>query len=233
MIKLIDSLPSYGKTDLPLVRIHCNFAAYGNFPKIALFWAQTDEKGKVTALLCMIDGSLTVTENGADTDELREFISALGARDILCSKELAEKIGFEIFKICTVLRADPPHKTENAIENTGEGVNRLYEMLKNDFELEKEAFLADVSHRVRHNCAFFVTSPFAAGLCLYSEKFALINGICTLKEKRGTHIGSAVLARIKSGIRQKPLFVASQNADNFYLKNNFTVCGQAAYCKGI
>lgn len=232
MIKLIDKLPEYDKTDFAYAKLCCNFAAYKEFNKIALFWAQNDQNNKVTALLSMIDGSLTLTENGADLSELKVFISALGPKIILCEEYLADTLNLKKDNVYTVLKSEAPYDTLGATENTGEGVMRLYDMLKNDFPLEKDGFLADVSHRVRHNSAFFVTSSFGAALCLYCENFAVINGICVSAEKRGTGLGSAILKRVKSGARNKPIFVASRNADNFYLKNNFKVCGKAAYCSG-
>lgn len=227
MIKLIKSLPEYGKRDIGFVRICCNLAAYGSYDKIALFWAQTDEKGTATALLCLMDGALTVTFDGGDKKELTDFMAFLDIKNIFCEKDTADALGLKYQKVLTVMKCEPPFDIRSAAENTNCGIKYLFDMLKNDFALSEQAFIADISHRLRHNCAFYITTDYSAAVCLYSGNSAMITGICVNKNKRGLGLGSAALARIKAGLRDKTVYAVTDGAAEFYIKNGFIKAGQA------
>ncbi len=231
MIKLIEELPEFGKNDIAYVKICCNFKAYSGYDKIALFWAQTDEHGKTTALLSRLDNSLTVTENGGDLTEIGEFIRAIGAENIFCDALLAEALSLNPQQLCKIYRAAPPYSTENAAENLMIGIDGLYNRLKNDFVFEEAAFKADISHRLRHDAAVYVTSAFSTVLCLCCEDFCFITGFVTDSSKRGMGLGTTALHRLCCYSKDRPIYVcARENAIPFYEKNNFALVGTAAYC---
>ncbi len=231
MIKLISVLPEYESQDIGFVKLCCAFKAYGNFDKIALFWAQTDSIGKTTALISKIDNDVIITENGGDLTEIREFISVLGAESVFCETSLAEKLGLKIETEAPVYKAEPPYNTDNASENLLIGVKGLYERLKDDFKLNEQSFIADVSHRLRHNAAFYVTGKFSAVLCQCCDNFCFICGFVTDSSMRGKGLGSAALRRLFSFAKQRPIYVcARENAIPCYLRNNFVQVGSAAYC---
>lgn len=233
MIKLVSSLPDYGKADIAFAKICCNYAAYGEFDKIALFWAQTDESGKALALLSLTDKDMIITENGADIAELNDFLNAVKPESVFCETALANKLGLKAELSCVALKAVPPYITDNAAENTLIGISALYDRIKDEFNIpNKDAFLADISHRIRHNAAFYVTGNFSAAICFFSDDFAVINGISVDSEKRKTGLGSATLRRLLQSIRHRTVFVCTKRQTvPFYLKNNFAICGEVSYCK--
>ena len=72
MISLVSRLPRIYKLNAELVKIKCLFDAYKNDNKV-LFWVQNDNK----AVISMTDGNMIIFNNGADCDELKDFVNIL------------------------------------------------------------------------------------------------------------------------------------------------------------
>jgi len=231
LIKLIDKLPDIKNKNAAYAKICCHFAAYKEFSNIALFWAQFDNDNKPRALFSMIDSVMMLCYDGGDIEEITEFLRAVGPKKIFTDAKTASNLNLNVEVDCATLYRDPPFSDDNAVENTYTGLDALYNTLSKGLNIgNREAFIADISHRIRHNAATYVSSPFSAAAIIFDEKFAVINGIAVLPEKSGLGLGSATLNRLLSGMKNRRVFVcAEQKNIPFYLKNGFAFYEDAAY----
>ena len=119
------------------------------------------------------------------------------------------------------------------IENTYCGVEFLYNMLSSRLNVgDKTAFIADVSHRLRHNCAAYVTSDFSAAAILYSGDYAVINGIAVKPDVSRRGLGTSTLNRLLQSVKNRTVFVCAEEKNvPFYLKNGFVPDDKSAYCR--
>lgn len=233
MIKLCDKIPA-GFCGAAYVKILCNFAAYGEYSKLALFWTQTDNNQNPTAVLGMLDNNLQVScKENCDYEELSAFIKALSPNSIFTEKENVEPLHLKINEECMVFLLDEFQNRTPIMENTYCGLEYLHGILSRHLNIaEKDAFIADMSHRIRHNCATYVTGNFSAAAMLYSGKYGILNGIAVNPESRKSGLGSATLNRLLSGFRGEFFYVCcTQNNAPFYMKNGLKAVGKAAYCE--
>ena len=233
MIKLTKTIPDIGRVNAAYVKVLCHFAAYGEYEKIGLFWVQTDECDTPTAVISCIDGVMTVSAGNADFEELKQFVMAISPNGIFTDIETAQKLDLKIETECTTLKRKPPFESEKVIENTYCGVEYLYNTLATGLNLgDKTAFIADVSHRLRHNCASYVTSDFSAAAILYSGEYAMINGIAVKPGNKRKGLGTTTLNRLLQGVKNRTVFVCAEEKNvPFYLKNGFTPDDKSAYCR--
>lgn len=216
------------------VKILCNFTAYGEYSKLALFWTQTDDNQNTTAVLGMLDNNLQVScKENCDYAELAEFIKALSPNSIFTEKENVEPLQLKAKEECMVFLLDEFQNRTPIMENTYCGLEYLHNILNKHLNIaEKDAFIADMSHRIRHNCATYVTGNFSAAAMLYSGKYGILNGIAVNPESRKSGLGSATLNRLLSGFRGEFFYVCcTQNNAPFYMKNGLKAVGKAAYCE--
>lgn len=232
MITLIKEIPSLPVLSAPYIKICCTAAAYAEYDKIALFWKQTDDNKNVTALMCLLDNCLTIYNGGADSDELRGFINMLSPRIVFTDKATANKLGLPISTLCDTLYRDPPFEFTDAAENTYEGINKAYETITERLYVgDKEAFFADMSHRVRHNCGTYVTTPLSAAFLLYCDEGSILSGIAVKEVRERSGIGSATLKRVMMLSRNKRMYVCAEKKNTpFYLKNGFNTIEECGYC---
>ncbi len=233
MISLIKKLPEIKDKNTAYAKIACHFAAYGEYEKIALFWQQTDDSGRITALISSVDNVFTLYFSGGDTDEMKEFLRAISPKGIFTDTNTAELLELKTDTNCYCLKKTPPHSLESAAENTYAGIDYLCDTLSKRLDIgDKTALKADISHRLRHNCAAYVTTDYSAGAIIYAGECAVINGIATVSEKSGSGIGSATLKRLIQSVRQRTVFVCAEEKNvPFYEKNGFIIDGTAAYCR--
>ncbi len=234
MITMVTELPNTPWFDTPLAKIHCSYSAYGNYGNLALFWQQTNNYGDVTAVLSLTDFDMCISESTADLCELAEFVSVIAPKSIFTTLKTAVGLNLNILTNCTALEykgkcSAPP------CENTYEGVEALYNKLRFGFTLpEYEVFMADISHRIRHNACSYVTTKYGAAAILTAKNCAVLTGIAVEQSMRKNGIGSALLSRALSGIREKRILaVAEKDVLNFYIKNGFEVLEECALAEGI
>ncbi len=233
MIKLTDSIPE-GFSGAAYVKILCNFAAYGEYKKLALFWVQTDDGGNAAAVLGMLDNNLLVScKENCDYEELSEFIRALTPNSIFTEKENVVPLDLKVKEKCMVFLLESFENRTPIMENTYCGLEYLHDILSRHLNIaEKDAFIADMSHRIRHNCATYVTGNFSAAALLYAGEYGILNGIAVNPESRKSGLGSATLNRLLSAFRGKHFYVCcTENNAPFYMKNGLKAVGEAAYCE--
>ena len=233
MITLIKEIPQIDKPNAAYAKILCHHAAYGEYEKIALFWQQVDDNGNLTALISSVDNVFTLYFKGGDTEELLSFLHAVSPNGIFTDRQTASILGLEILVPCTSLVKTPPHDNQNKIENTYRGIDFLCDILAERLDMgEKSSVHADIAHRVRHNCAAYVTSDYSAGAIIYSGNLSVINGIAVKSGMASKGLGSATLNRLLECVRNRTVFACAKDYNvPFYLKNGFTISEEAAYCK--
>ncbi len=230
MIRLTKQLPDGVFCDVAAAKIYCNFAAYANYENIALFWVQQQDT-KSTAVMCLIDGNFTLSTNGADIDELRDFIKVISPDTVFTDCVTAQKLGLNIKTECAVCVSEYPHTSGAAIENTNLGITALYGIMKDFFPIDKQSFTADISHRIRHNSCIYVTGNYSAAVMLLSARFAVVTGICVDAKKQLKGLGSATLHRLLNSARDRTVYACcDEDTLDFYLKNGFKRLENSAYC---
>ena len=216
MIRLIDKLPRINAESVAAAKIESTFCAYGNYPKIALFWQQENESGEITALFSLLDGNLTLFSNGVN-EELRLFIKALSPVTVFAEAETAERLGLKGEKVNVVrfLCGGNYEPQKNA------DLKRIFALFKKEFKLNGDEFIADLSHRLRHGAAFCVLKEKGAAVIQTAGEKALITGICVENEGRRSGFGSEILRDIKNSFSGTAYAFCSDSVLPFYLKNSF------------
>lgn len=233
MIALTKEIPRLDVKSAAYIKVCCTAKAYMEYEKIALFWQQTDNSGKITALLSLLDNSLTLYNAGGDTEELREFIGCISPNIIFTDLLTAEKLGLKMGTVCDTLCIDPPYDPENAAENTYEGVDiALNTVMDRLYVGDKMAFKADILHRIRHNCASYVTTLLSAAFLLYCDYGAILSGIAVKENKERSGVGSATFKRVLSSARDRRVYVCAEEKNTpFYLKNGLEIIEKCVYCR--
>lgn len=85
---------AFCKRDVFGTRILCLYNCYSTDYDFVKFWVQTDEKGDIISAVSRIDGDVTVSSTGENTEELFEFLKIVGFRTIQCEKKTAESAGY-------------------------------------------------------------------------------------------------------------------------------------------
>lgn len=223
MISLVDKLPQISDDSVALARIKCTFSAYASYPSIALFWAQTNEGGKAIALLSLMDRALTLYAESVN-EELLLFIKSQDFDFIFADEKIADALGVKGEKFCALKFMASGEETRQEKASPRE----IYEILKEDFKLNELEFIADLSHRLRHGCAFCVKKQNAAAVVQCADPLFLLTGIAVKKEARKTGIGSEILKEIKNKTKGEIFLCCEKGVLPFYLKNSFKEIG---FCK--
>lgn len=216
MIKLIDKLPKINKESVAVAKIECTFCAYGNYPKIALFWQQENENGEIVALFSLLDGNLTVFAKEVN-EELRLFLKALSPDTVFAEAETAESLGIKGEKV-NVVRF---FGSGNFEPQQNADLKRIFALFKKEFKLNGDEFIADLSHRLRHAAAFCVLKEKGAAVVQTAGENALITGICVENEGRKVGLGSEILGDIKNSFSGTVYACCKDSVLPFYLKNSF------------
>lgn len=222
MIKLIDKLPKINEKSVALAKIGCTFCAYGNYPKIALFWQQERENGEITALFSLLDGNLTVFAREVD-EELRLFIKALSPATVFAETKTAERLGVKGEEANVVrLFCSGFLKPQKSVE-----LKRVFALFEKDFNLKKDEFIADLSHRLRHGAALCVLKEKGAAVVQTAGENGLITGICVDGESRKNGLGSEILEDVKNNFSGTLYACCKDSVLPFYLNNSFEKIGTA------
>lgn len=233
MIKLVKDIPLLEVESAAYTKICCGAAAYAPFEKIALFWVQTDEAEKVTAVISLIDNVMTLFNGGADLFELQEFIKCISPNGVFTDLETAKALGFKIETPCDALIIRPPHNTSGAAEDAELSLDFAVDTVASRLNIGiRDVFKADLSHRIRHDCATFVTTEHSAAFALYCGDLAIISGIAVLETSEKSGLGSATLKAILKKLGNRALLVCAEDKNvPFYLKNGFTIIERCAYSR--
>ena len=227
MIRFVKTLPDLKANKISLAKILALYKAFGGTSLSPDFWVQESE-GNLTAALCLYGSEMTVYCHNANLEELRDFIRVVSPKSVFTEKE---NVLFEASVLKAVFLKELPINTSFA-ENKAP-LKDLYHKLclgcDGDVCLPSfEVFAPDVSHRLRHNSASAITSDFGAALCFTFDGGGVISGISVDKNLRQKGLGSKMLNEISSLVGGKIFACTQKENQEFYIKNGFTLIGEAA-----
>ncbi len=219
MILLVNEIP---KLDLPraeVVKINCTYNAYGD---IALFWVQDTNK----AIISMLDGNMVIYNNGANIDELREFIGVISPLSVFGDADTLRQIFGDAFHRVYVMKSEHSFKCDILSQTVNS--DEIYKLLDvKGIELPPyEHFAVDFCHKLNHGqLKYFAIKQICAAIGISDSKTVLVNGIASHKKGMGT----VALAGLLSQYNATALAVCEKEIMPFYLKNNFNHAYDAGY----
>ena len=161
MIKLIDKI-DYEKCktislyDPFMGKIRSELEVNSGIYEMHLY-EQTDSKGNVTCIMLNYSSNVTVFAlDNADLNEIKDFLNALCFYSVLSNTalplECSQKHG-DVMKYCGKL-----HKSKLSTKVSSEEVKNIFPLICDNFEYADDfsMWYCDVSHKVRHKCAFAV-----------------------------------------------------------------------------
>ncbi len=223
MIKLVSRFTDEPIKDPNYIKIAASIKAYGTLKSFCTVW-QTG-----ATLICKIDGHVTLYGDDFDSEEVKKFLGAIGAGGISCSVSAAEKLGFA-YRTVNVLECC---KGIGAAVDFAPSTDEIYNILSlgtdGDIILpERTAFIADLSHRIRHGTALAATYKGTVCVAPYViDGAALICGVCAGENRGGGFAGVCVSAMVHR-LARPTLVLCSDELVGFYKKFGFVKTGENA-----
>ena len=212
MIKLVSALPFLDYKRAECVRLNCINDLYKDD---SLFWIQDDNK----LFISMLDGDMTVFNNGGNIEELKEFIKVVSPSSIFSDSDTLRKLSLGDYEETYVYSIEA---TENSsFKSDPYKSQTVYEIFKksglylppyNDFAVDFCLRL----NKGRATC-FYIENT-AAAFSIKSGNYALINGIGSLKKGQGSFCLKGILSHNKG---KTVLAVCKEEIKPFYEKNGF------------
>ena len=219
MISLVNEIP---KLNLPLaevVKINCTYNLYKD---IAMFWLQNENN----AIISMLDGNMTIYNNGADCDELRQFINVISPLSVFSDAKTLKKLFENKFHRVCVVKSE--HRFDCNLQSDTLNSSEIYRLLDVDgLQLPPyEHFAVDFCYRLNHGqLKYFALKNKCAAITISDGQAALLNGIAS--HQKG--MGRAALCGVLAGYNMHCLAVCEESVLPFYLKNNFYHIYDAGY----
>lgn len=219
MISLVNHIP---KLDLPLaeiVKINCTYNLYKD---IAMFWLQNENN----AIISMLDGNMTIYNNGADCDELRQFINVISPLSVFSDAKTLKKLFGNNFHRVYVMKSE--HRFDCNLQSDALNSSEIYKLLDVEgLQLPPyEHFAVDFCYRLNHGqLKYFALKNKCAAITISDGQAALLNGIAS--HQKG--MGRAALCGVLAGCDMHCLAVCEEKIMPFYLKNNFERIYDAGY----
>lgn len=237
MIRLVAAdiqMQQYTHMDVHAIMIHSLYESYGLRHSFLQFWVQ-EQEGSTTAFMSKIDGVVTLSfRQDADKQELNLFLNAIGFAILRCSGEFECIAPFEEGLImqkyyCTKNKAmfdiTPQCRVQDVLRLNQQWLNTA----------SKDAWYADVSHRIRHGTvqAFGVRIKevvmSTALLTIAKERYAVISCLATQPDQCGRGLATALLAKVTQEEAKEYYLLCEQEKELFYNNNGFKSVGNWRY----
>lgn len=248
MIRLLE------ETEIPLLEEFCEGnpfgckiaglqKAYGFSLPFARFWIQTNESGQVTAAVSLLDGAAVLHwVDAAESDELKEFLMAIGCRTLLCDQSAAlalfggyKQAGEILLSLSSrmpLAECQPAFLDEVPVRDVFSLLCDCGEQKPEQFE----PFYLDVSHRVRHGVSLTqgVISQGRLIACALAGSItgtdAVLTAVAVHPEKQRMGLGSRMVQRLLSRLSHRNVYVLCENerAIRFYQSLSFESAGRWA-----
>lgn len=229
MIKLLENTipPLDGFLDVfSATKIKANELAYGlKFPFL-LFWCQYI-KNSVTAIICKFEQAIIlVAKDGADINEIKDFINAVGFASLEGEYELIKALAPKKVKDYNVVFKKAGY---NSAPLSTPNIKQVYDIIygqENEHitPTEFEPFYADLTHRIRHGtaAAVLVNDCSAAITSHITESSAVISGVAVNPNKQGKGLGRAALETLEQNLAGRNIFASADDSVlGFYLKSGY------------
>ena len=228
MISLNYELPNSLPITPSAIRILSLYESYGCNYDFLRFYKQ-EINGDITAIISVMDNNATLCLiNDHDTDEIIQFLSAIGAKTVFCEKEIAlEKV--EQGDIMLFNNFEITNRSLNEVR-----LKNVYDVMSTYFTMpDFNAWYPDISHRIRHGGAVAVEKEYGCAIALKSSIGALISGICVKENSRNKGHGSVILQGLINTCGSNKIFalVEKDGPKQFYKNNGFFEIGKFATYK--
>lgn len=231
MIKLLEAcnqLQSF--TDICGEKLQALAISYGLDKPFCTFWHQTDEAGKITAVICKFGSAVTVSMKEPNRKELMDFLMFIGFDELICDGSLTDGIsGFAKEAIYAVEKA-----CTRGINNlpclTFSEYSAIYKLLNDSSSAaieigDFESWYVDISHRIRHGGAVAILWEQGCGIGLLSDDSVIVNGIAVEKAHRGKGCGKEILNCIENFGKTRSMAFCLQTELEFYKKCGYGITG--------
>lgn len=220
MISLVTEIPKISLPRAELVKINCNYDSYKD---VALFWVQNNKR----AVISLLDGNMTIYNNGADTNEMREFINVISPLSVFSDADTLTALFGQAFDRVCVMKSK--HRFESNIPSDDLNSGEIYKLLdvKGLHLPSYEPFAVDFCHRLNHGrLKYFAKKNLCAAIGICDGNTVLLNGIAS--HQKG--MGSVALSGVLSLFADKSALAVCESAlCGFYEKNNFKHIYDAGY----
>ena len=214
MICLINELPKFDILNAEIIKIKCLYDSYKDDNNV-LFWCQDTDK----AVISMTDGNMIIFNNGANMEELIEFVEVLSPVCIysdyntLCNinRKPDERINV-MHRFCDV---------ETDVSSNNLSSDKLYNLLDTDgLSLpEYPYFAVDYCRRKNKGHAdYFGIENKCAAISFNSGNLAIINGIASREKGFGSIALKGIMAK---NFSRELLVCCRDKVLGFYEKNGF------------
>lgn len=222
MISLINELPKFSCLSAELVKINCLYDSYKNDPSV-MFWSQDGDK----CLIAMTDGNMIIFNNGADTEELSEFVAVLSPACVFSDMDTLNAINRTpdeninvVYKKADIEGVTPCDELKS---------DEIYKLLDVDgLSLPDYPHFA-VDYCRRKNLGFakaFAIKDKCAVITFNSGDTAIINGLASHEKGYGS---IAIKGILQKNYGKDFLACCRDNVLPFYLKNGFIKLYNAGY----
>lgn len=224
MIQKLKVFPKDILFDAAAIKIYCNFTAYKNYGNLYLFFEQKNEEGQTTALISFGGETAVVYFKDGDEQELNEFLSFLGAKQVFSNFSFGVKKQ-ECYLLCkqTEIIGEQP----TLIDNTP---RKVLEIIKSGLPVfNDDEFVSDLSFRLYNGFAGCVLNENSAGVIYLTNEFSFITALAVLPQKRLNGEGSKALNQLIKQSKTKDVFVCCEEHNlQFYKKNGFLPVSKCA-----
>lgn len=223
MISLVNEIPHFNLPRVEVVKINCNYNLYRD---IALFWTQDQTR----AVISLLDGDMVIFNNGADCEELREFINVISPHSVFSDADTLTQIFGNNFHTALVMQSNSAFNCD--MQSDILSSNEIYKLLSVDgLDLpDYEYFAVDFCYRLNHGgLKYFAIKDLCAAIGIFDGHTALVNGIAS--HKKG--LGTTALYGLLSQFNVPALAVCKKHVSPFYLKNNFSHAYNVGYWRKI
>ncbi len=225
MIQKLKTFPKEIPFNAAAIKIYCNFTAYQKYENLYLFYEQKNEKDETTALISFSGETAVLYFNNGDSEEIKEFLLFLGAKEVFTSTDFGYKKAQECFllhKKTAVL--NPPPKIF-----CGEA-RQVLAVIKSGLTVyDDNEFVADLSFRLYNGLASSFLDDCSAGVIYLNNKFSFVSALAVLPNCRQKGKGTAALNALLTQSKAEDVFVCcEENNLPFYKNNGFLPLGKCA-----
>lgn len=250
MLKIIDNdtinIKDVCSHDVYGTRIYAYYLTYGNKFDFFKAWVQTDESGKITAAVCLIDGSMTLTcTDDADFEELAAFIGMMGFDSLQCDREKAKRLGLCEDLWGYVVRYRRNENPKKAFGNTVFGfdgdLSKIYSLIKSANLIgvgDYLPWLSDVSYRIKKDtakplCAYDGGRIMSCASALFiTDSAALLGAVATDPDYRSMGLAGELVTTLGNEMnslgKRAELLCKHDSIVEFYHGIGFETAGEWA-----
>jgi len=220
MIKLTKDIPKVSCESAEFIKIRCCFEAYGND---GLFWIQDDNR----AIISMIDGNMNIFNNGADIEELREFVDVMSPACVFSDIDTLKNINRIPKEEIYVMGI----KADSTVDIPSDSLSskEMFDLLNVEGLVlpEYPFFAVDICYRLNHGMAeYYGLKDKCCAISFHTEGYAIMNGIAS----HAKGFGGVALKNILAKNNGRHFLVCCRNhIKGFYERYGFTELYKAGY----